>query len=265
MATSLILFITIIIVASIIQLSLAILGFFGIFGAALGVALLVPLLILNAALSAILHYTCWNNLPAGYRKRDPLTTSLLLLIPFFNLYWAFIAFPSLGKGFDQCLASNQLDTGMKKESLGTFYACALLVEFITGWVPIISGLVSLSVLVLFLLYYIEVIKSSGEISKMQGKLVTQPVHNFIDATTSPTVGNSAAVGGYVEQPGTPMQKLLHLAKHYNGELSMAQMTMHMHIEKEELKQLLDEAQRDGYVDIVNRPDTGMIRYQFDID
>lgn len=265
MATSLTLFIAIIIVTSIVQLSLSLLGFFGIFGAAIGIVALIPLLVLNAALSALLHFSCWNSLPAGYRKKDPLTTSLLLLVPIFNLYWIFVTFPSLGRGFDQCLASNQLDTGMKKEMLGTFYACAILIEFLTGWIPIISGLVSLSVLVLFLLYYIDIIKASGDIGKMQGRLVMQPAHNLAGTASAPINNSGFASNDYIEQPGTPMQKLLRLAKHYNGELSMAQMTMHMHIEKEALKQLLDEAQRDGYVDIVNRPETGMIRYQFDID
>ena len=141
MATSLFLFVIVIIITSITQLALTILGFFGIFGAVIGVSFGIPLLLLNAVLSAFLQYTCWKALPAGYRKNDPLTTSLLLLVPFFK----------------------------------------------------------------------------------------------------------------------------RLAKHYNGELSMAQMTMHMNCGTEELKRLVNEAQKDGYAEIVNHVETGMIRYKFDIE
>ena len=264
MATSLILFTIVIIITSIAQLTLTILGFFGIFGAVIGISFLIPLLIVNAILSAFLHYSCWNCLPVGYRKNNPLTASLLLLVPIFNLYWFFVTFPNLGKGFDQCLASNALDSGMKKESLGTFYACALLAEFITGWIPILSGLVSFAVLLSFLLFYIEVIKASSAISKMQGRLVAQPIHNLVGVATSNNASNFSKAA-YVEQPGTPIQKLLRLAKHYNGELSVAQMTMEMNLQKEELNNLLAEAQRDGYVEIVNHSETGMIRYRFDVD
>lgn len=264
MPASLFLFVIVVIITSITQFALAILGFFGIFGAIIGVSFAIPLLILNVILSAFLHYTCWRALPAGYRKNDPLTVSLLLLVPFFNLYWLFVAFPNLGKGFDQCLASNHLDSGMKKESLGTFYACALLAEFVTGWIPVLSGLVSFAVLLSFLLFYIEVIKASGAISKMQERLVTMPVHNLVGVANSTGSANSSETV-YVEQPGTPIQKLLRLAKHYNGELSMAQMTMHMNCGKDELKQLVNEAQKDGYAEIVNHAETGMIRYRFDVD
>lgn len=260
MAAPLALFIVVLIIASVVQFILAIAGFLGLFGV-LFFTLALPLMIVSGILSALLHYTCWNALPAGYRKNSPLTASLLLLIPIFNLYWCFITFPNLGKGFDQCLTSNRLDAGMKKEQLGTFYACALLVEFVTGWIPFISGLVSLATLLLFLLFYIEVIKATGAIAKMQGQLVTQPIHDFVGVAS--TAGSSG--GGYVEQPGTPMQKLLRLAKHYNGELSMAQMTMDTHFTKEELKSLLHDAQRDGFVEVINHPETGAVRYRFDVD
>lgn len=263
MATSITLFIIVIVLTSLTQFVLSIFGFFGFFGAAIGFTALLPFLLLNALLAVFLHYSCWSSLPAGYRKQEPLTAALLLLVPIFNLYWVFVTFPSLGRGFDQCLASNQLAAGMKKETLGTFYACALVAEFVTAWIPVISGLISFAVLVTFLLFYIEVIKASGVIAKMQGQLVTQPVHDLAGG-----VGGASSLEAqprYVEQPGTPMQKLLRLAQHYDGQLSMAQMAMNTNFSKEELKTLLDEAQRDGYVEVANHPETGAVRYRFDVD
>ena len=230
-------------------------------GTAIGVTLLFPLLIFNAILSAFLHYSCWNSLPKGYRKNNPLTTSLLLLIPIFSLYWSFVTFPNLGKGFDQCLARNELDRGIKKESLGLFYALALLAEFITSLIPVMSGVVSFAVLISFLLFYIEVIKASDAIAKMQGRLVAQPAQNLVGAAT----GAVFPGGEFVERPGTPMQKLLRLAKHHKGQLSLAQMTMNLDLEREELRTLLDQAQKDGLAEVVNHPETGAIRYQFDVD
>lgn len=267
MVTSLLLFIVIIAITSVVQLVWTILGFLGVF-AFLGLftvmSFVIPLLVLNAILLSFLHYNCWKCLPAGYRKNNPAIASLLLLVPFFNLYWCFVTLPNLGRGFDQCLASNLLSPGMKKESLGTFYACALLAEFITGWAPVLSGLVSFAVLLTFLLFYIEVIKASGAISRMQYRLVTKPIHTFNNTASNANAVNPSETR-YVEQPGTPIQKLLRLARHYNGELSMAQIAMHMNFKKEELKRLLDEAQKDGYAEMVNHPETGLIRYKFDIN
>ena len=260
MAISLALLTVVIIITSIVQFVLAILGFAGILGMLL-MPTVLPLIVLNGVLSAFLHYTCWNALPAGYRKNVPITAALLLLVPIFNLYWCFVTFPNLGRGFDQCLNSNRLDTGMKKETLGTFYACAVLARVVIGWIPVVGGLVSFVTLLLFLLFYIEVIKAIGAITKMQGQLVTQPVYEFAGV-----VGGTGSSGArYVEQPGTPMQKLLRLAKHHNGELSMAQMTMDTHFSKEELRSLLHEAQRDGFVEVINHPETGAVRYRFDVD
>lgn len=252
MAIPTVLLVSMIVIGCVVQLIYTILGFFGFLGAALGLILLIPLLVLYSIASLLLHYNCWLVLPAGYRKLDPLQASLFLLIPFFNLYWLFVTFPSLGKGFDQCLDSNRLAPGTKKETLGLFYACSVLVELFTSWIPLVSGLTSAIVLIFFLIYYIEIIKSANAIAKMQGKLVKQP---------SSQVSQDS---GYVEQPGTPMQKLLRLAQFHGGQLSPAQISMQMDLEPEAIDRLLQDAQKHGYVEIGNHPNTGAIRYYFDV-
>ncbi|OKH49751.1 hypothetical protein NIES2101_20165 [Calothrix sp. HK-06] len=63
---------------------------------------------------------------------------------------------------------------------------------------------------------------------------------------------------------TPMQKLLKAAKEHGGHLSIAQAAMYTELETEELKKLLQQAQKDGYAEMTNDSHTGAIRYHFDV-
>ncbi|RUT09967.1 hypothetical protein DSM106972_004620 [Dulcicalothrix desertica PCC 7102] len=63
---------------------------------------------------------------------------------------------------------------------------------------------------------------------------------------------------------TPMQKLLKAAKEHGGQLSLAQAAMCTELETEELKKLLQQAQKDGYAEMSNDSHTGAIRYHFDV-
>lgn len=63
---------------------------------------------------------------------------------------------------------------------------------------------------------------------------------------------------------SPMQKLLKAAKEHGGQLSIAQAAMSTKLEPEELKNLLEEAQKLGYAEMTNDSNTGAIRYKFDI-
>lgn len=63
---------------------------------------------------------------------------------------------------------------------------------------------------------------------------------------------------------TPMQKLLKAAKENGGQLSIAQAAMHTELEPQDVKQLLQDAEKSGFAEITNDPNTGAIRYRFDI-
>jgi TM2 domain-containing membrane protein YozV len=63
---------------------------------------------------------------------------------------------------------------------------------------------------------------------------------------------------------SPMQKLLKAAQEHGGALSMAQAALHVELEPEEVKKLLQEAQRHGFAEIGNDPHSGAIRYYFDV-
>jgi TM2 domain-containing membrane protein YozV len=68
----------------------------------------------------------------------------------------------------------------------------------------------------------------------------------------------------VSASGTPMQRLLRAAKENGGTLSIAQAAMHTELEAQEVKQLLQEAEKNGFAEITNDPNSGAIRYRFDV-
>lgn len=68
----------------------------------------------------------------------------------------------------------------------------------------------------------------------------------------------------VSASSTPMQKLLRAAKENGGVLSIAQAAMHTELEPQEVKQLLKDAEQNGFAEISNDSNTGAIRYRFDV-
>jgi len=65
-------------------------------------------------------------------------------------------------------------------------------------------------------------------------------------------------------PDSSMQKLLKAAKENGGQLSLAQAAMATNLTPEKVKELLQESIRAGYADINNDPQTGAVRYHFDV-
>ena len=63
---------------------------------------------------------------------------------------------------------------------------------------------------------------------------------------------------------SPMQKLLQAARENGGSLSPAQAALFTELEADQVKKLLNEAERAGYAEISNDPKTGAIRYVFDL-
>jgi TM2 domain-containing membrane protein YozV len=64
--------------------------------------------------------------------------------------------------------------------------------------------------------------------------------------------------------GVPMQKLLKAAKENSGQLSIAQAAMATELLPDQIKRLLKESEDAGYAQIGNDPNTGAIRYFFDV-
>jgi len=80
----------------------------------------------------------------------------------------------------------------------------------------------------------------------------------------PQLNPPQALALSVPSAQNPMKMLLKAAKENGGQLSIAQAAMYTDLEPEEVKKLLEDAQRSGYAEITNDPKTGAIRYQFDL-
>ncbi|WJI26011.1 TM2 domain-containing protein [Thermosynechococcus sp. B3] len=65
-------------------------------------------------------------------------------------------------------------------------------------------------------------------------------------------------------PATPMHRLLQVAKEHGGVLSAAQAALYTHFDAQTVEELLFEAQRLGYATVFNDPETGAVRYRFDV-
>ena len=99
----------------------------------------------------------------------------------------------------------------------------------------------------------------------------------LHGNTNPNIGSTVTVNIgdipqlqqlHVAQPPvnslTPMQKLLKAAKENGGQLSIAQAAMHTDLDPEQVNELLQAAAKAGYADLSNDPQTGAIRYNFDL-
>ncbi|BAY51167.1 hypothetical protein NIES2134_112470 [Thermostichus vulcanus NIES-2134] len=65
-------------------------------------------------------------------------------------------------------------------------------------------------------------------------------------------------------PATPIHRLLQVAKEHGGVLSAAQVALYTHLDPQTVEELLFEAQRLGYATVFNDPETGAVRYRFDV-
>ncbi len=70
--------------------------------------------------------------------------------------------------------------------------------------------------------------------------------------------------GAVSEATAPMQKLLRAAKANGGTLSLAQAALHTELEPAALQALLKQAQQLDYAEVTNDPQTGAVRYRFDV-
>lgn len=69
----------------------------------------------------------------------------------------------------------------------------------------------------------------------------------------------------VEPPAvSPLHRLLRIAQEQGGTLSAAQVALYTGLEPEAVQSLLQEAQRYGYAEVCNDPQTGAVRYRFDV-
>ena len=122
-------------------------AFAGAMLAVIAVAMLVCIGI--TVLVCWLLYGCFNRIPAAHRKMEP-GLVWLLLIPCFNLVWAFFVFLRLPDSYNSYFkAQGRTDGGDYGRSIGLAYAICSACS-IVPYIGILPGLASLILLILFL-------------------------------------------------------------------------------------------------------------------
>ncbi|PSR14228.1 hypothetical protein C8255_24410 [filamentous cyanobacterium CCP3] len=80
----------------------------------------------------------------------------------------------------------------------------------------------------------------------------------------PMERNLVAAQGVAQSQHDSMQQLLRVAHTNEGRLSKAQVALHTGLNPERVDALIQEALRYGYADVTNDPDSGAVRYVFDL-
>ena len=76
--------------------------------------------------------------------------------------------------------------------------------------------------------------------------------------------NLVAAQGVAQPQNDSMQQLLRAAHANGGKLSKAQVALHTGLSTERVEALIQEALHCGYADITNDPESGAVRYVFDL-
>lgn len=91
---------------------------------------LVGLIVLaGLAVFAALHYQCWKQVPGEFRSLEPKKAAGLMLIPLFNLYWAFVAMPALADSIErwELAEGDRTGSGGVIRAVAKVYATVILV------------------------------------------------------------------------------------------------------------------------------------------
>ena len=93
----------------------------------------IPILIIGVAFGAMLLYQCWKLIPADIARTTPGKAVGYSFIPFFNLYWFFVAFKGLGEDMNETLRQRGIQFEVNSV-LGTVFCRLTLVGFCLGTV-----------------------------------------------------------------------------------------------------------------------------------
>lgn len=115
----------------------------GVFG-----ILLMVVVVLMTVFAMILLYRYWAVMQPYSKRTTPGKAVGFLFIPFYNLYWMFVAYHGLAKDIDTYLDKNR-DSKAPRPSTGLVLATVILM--LVSFVPYIGNLAGLALLVLLFL------------------------------------------------------------------------------------------------------------------
>jgi hypothetical protein len=111
--------------------------------------IIAALLVFVAAVSVlILLYQLWKLIPEDIARTTPSKAIGFWLIPFFNLYWNFVAIKGLGEDMNATLEQHGVEDQVNARSGSTF--CILVLCSLIPFIGALCGLISIFVLFSFL-------------------------------------------------------------------------------------------------------------------
>ncbi|MDJ0713570.1 MAG: hypothetical protein QNJ54_05055 [Prochloraceae cyanobacterium] len=119
----------------------------------------LPILVIDIVFWSILHYSCWQAIPEKYRATTPGKAVGFLFVPLFNLYWAFISFPSLVIGLQRAEKKrNIVNKNHNSYKLGVAYAILFVLRWLLVFLPIsiLDIVVDILDVVVYMLFYISI-------------------------------------------------------------------------------------------------------------
>lgn len=134
------------------------LWFEGLLGIGLPLSLLcigVPAVIAGVIVGYVLLYRLWVVIQDGKARTTPGKAVGFCFIPFFNLYWCYVAYVGLAKDLNQYCNERRIPVRRVSETLAVWWFVLLLLGLVP-YVGIVTGIVALILLIVLLKQCVDV-------------------------------------------------------------------------------------------------------------
>jgi len=108
----------------------------------------IPIVIVGVVFAFILLYQLWKLIPADIARTTPGKAIGFCFIPFFNIYWIFVAFKGLGEDMNKTLQSRGIQYQVS-EGLGL--ACCIL--FLCCMIPYLGLLTGIPTIIVWIFFF----------------------------------------------------------------------------------------------------------------
>lgn len=106
-----------------------------------------------------LLFNCFQRIPAQHRQMEP-WQAWLLVIPLFNIVWAFFVFPGLARSYQSYFAQQgRTDVGDCGEKIGLWFAIC----FVANHIPCLNYVAAPACLVLLIIFLVKALNLKGQI------------------------------------------------------------------------------------------------------
>ena len=130
----------------------------------------LPLGVISVIIGLILHYRYWEALPSQYRATTPGRAVGLMFVPFYNLYWVFVSYHGLARGYREYSRSVGDQRIVDVTGLGLVIGIILIAVYALSLIPGIGILVGGADLVIYLLYSRATCANANRTLAREGRL-----------------------------------------------------------------------------------------------